>query len=106
MDNTIVMEILQATEQLIHEMLKVLFGQGLFALNDLVQVRVHQLHHNIKLILCLSIYKIFQRNDVFVFAHVTKQANFAQDVFGIDHMLRNWCHFLDGHLFVQSLRLG
>jgi hypothetical protein len=101
MDDPVVVEKFEAFQDLVHEESKVGIRKSLLGLDDPVQVRVQELHDDVKLVVRVPEGEVLERDDVLMSTQVPHHTNLAQDVFGIDDVRRNGRDTLDGHVFFR-----
>lgn len=123
--HAVLLHVADAAQQLVHEVLEVRVGEVLVRLDDAVQVRVQEVHHDVDLVLLLAHVQVPQRDDlvvgrgrqagpraraalrrathVAVAAEVAHEADFAQGVLGVDGRLGHGRDLLDGHLLAGLL---
>ncbi len=86
-DDVCRVDVLEAAEDLVDEVLNVFVSEGVVAVDDLVQVRVHVVQDNVELLKrARRGLQVTQPDAVFVL-EVAKQLDFAQDALGVDQVV-------------------
>mmetsp|Transcript_10913 Transcript_10913/g.27526 ORF Transcript_10913/g.27526 Transcript_10913/m.27526 type:complete len:305 (+) Transcript_10913:506-1420(+) len=97
-------DVLEAPEQLVDEVLAVLVAERLRGANDLVQVRVHELIKDVHVFEDLPVGRwqdIPNLDDVFVL-EVPQELNLAEHALGVDDVLEGVADLLDGEALARE----
>ena len=93
---------LQAAQDLVHEVLRVLVGQPLRRCDDALQVALEELGDDVERVEVFSIrragHQVENFNDVVVAAEVAQKLDLTQDAFGVDEVVEHPRHALNGDL--------
>jgi hypothetical protein len=98
-------DVLDAPQDLIHKVLYVVVRERLGALEDLVEVGVHQLAHYVdvlELLVPAGRPRQVQDVDDVLVLEVPEQAQLAKGALGVREVLEDVGYFLDGDLFADS----
>lgn len=98
------MYIFQPAEKLVQEKLMVLRSKIIICFNHLMEVRFHELKHNIDI---LKLSPRRRKHDVLNFYNVrmfeqSEEFDFSKDSHGIRHMLKNIIYFLYSNMFSST----
>ena len=97
MEDAVLVHVVHGLEQLVHEALDALLAQRLCAaLDELVDVAVHELKHQRQAPRGLVVHDLVQRHDVAVRRQALERLDLAQRVHLLDALVRV-PHHLDGH---------
>ena len=88
-------------EDLVHEVAEMGFGEGLFGLDDPVEVRVEEFHDDVELVVAFAQEEVFEGDDVFVLPQTAHHADFAEDMLGVDDVGGDGGDAFDRHVFVR-----
>mmetsp|Transcript_105847 Transcript_105847/g.294711 ORF Transcript_105847/g.294711 Transcript_105847/m.294711 type:complete len:430 (+) Transcript_105847:189-1478(+) len=94
--------VLEAAQDLVEEVLRVAVGETLAAADDAVQVALVELRDDVEVLEVLRLgrprLQVHNLHDVVMRAQVPQQLDLAQDALGVDEVLEDLAHALDGHL--------
>jgi hypothetical protein len=94
--------VLEGLEDLVDEVLDVVYAERLLRVDDPVQVSLHEVAHNVDIVEGCEAGRAQDVHDVddVVVAELAQQLDLSQDALGVYEVVKGVRHLLDGHLLL------